>query len=156
MAEPVAWSWYVNGSRRLPALKTLGTEGDPKRDDYLEKLVKLFPVEIVTFFTGADQFARAATGGLKLVLLFVVAVAGLIFVPIAFAKLRKVNWKTRPGLIQVLIGIAGYVIWVYAQGVLSAEVGIYEASVAGVAAFLFLTVVLLYGPKPEEPKPSSS
>lgn len=144
MAEPVVWSWYVNRNREAP----IGLESDtaPKLDGPLGKLAKLFPLEVITVFTGADQFARAAEGDLRFILLAAVAVAGLVLLPGAFSKFRGVKWSDNQGRVQIGIGALAYLMWVYGQGTLSAELGIYNALVAGVAIFIFLGIALVYGP----------
>jgi len=143
------WSWYVNSDRQVPTeLETLTEMTERPKDDYLSKLVKLFPVEVATFFMAADQFARAAPAEIRLMLLWAVLVVGVVGVPVAFAKMRKLDLKLRSTQEQVVIGIIGFTSWVYSQGVLSAELGIYQASVAGVVAAILLFSYAMYNPAP--------
>lgn len=143
MADRAVWSWYVNRNRVSDP--TLESTAPPKLDGPLEKLAKLFPLEVITVFTGADQFARAATGDLRLPLLWLVAIAGFLLVPGAFMRLRGISWSD--GWAQIIIGLLAYVMWVYGQGTLSAELEIYEPLVAGVLVVVFLGIVVVYGPK---------
>jgi hypothetical protein len=144
----VTWSWYVNRNRELP----IGLEVDtpPKLDGPLEKLIKLFPVEVVTVYVGADQFARAATGDLRRILLLGVAILGLVLLPGAYSRFRKISLSDRQGQVQIAIGLGAFFIWVYAQGALAAEFNIYNAALAGVLVFGYLGVVMVYGPAPKE------
>src|SRR5437763_4214800 len=104
MASATSWSWYVNRKRQVPVLEGI-VPAAPPLDSFLEKLVKLFPVEIVAAFTGADQFARTPTGNLRFVLLVVVAVAGLVLLPGAFSKFRKIHWADPQGPVQYIVGV---------------------------------------------------
>jgi hypothetical protein len=148
MSEAALWSWYVNRSRK-PVSTLPRSATDPKLDPFLEKLAKLFPLEIAAAFTAADQFARIPPDPQRFILLVVVAIAGLVAVPQAFSRWRGVKWSVRQGRTQILVGIGAYLIFVYSQaGGLSSALGIHYPAVAGVVVVLYLLYVALYSPTP--------
>jgi hypothetical protein len=113
----------------------------------LLKVAKLFPAEVALIYTGADAFARAFTSSTaQIAATAIVAVIGLIVLPQAFARFRKVRWSTKKGKTQIVIGALAYLVYVYALGGLPQAVGAYHPLAAGMLVTLFVGLVALYGP----------
>jgi hypothetical protein len=154
------FSWYVNdvptGSVAVEEQIERARPGDgpppaphapTETDPTLLKIAKLFPAEVALIYTGADAYARAfTTSTAQIVATAIVAAIGLIVLPQAFARFRKVRWSTRKGRTQIVIGTLAYAVYVYALGGLPQAVGIYNPLVSGLLVTLFVGLVALYGP----------
>lgn len=134
---------------------TRGSAAFAPTDSQLQKLVKLFPIEVVTVYVALDAFARTAptdavfdtTVTVRAVVTGLVALAALVSVPQAFSRFRHVRFDTTRGRQMILIGMGAFVAWSYAVGGFFIEVGLYTGWIAGLAIIGYLAAVWLYGPK---------
>lgn len=139
-----AWSFYVND---YPAPVEGAREAAKLDDTWFQKLLKLFPTEIVTFYTAADTLARTANDQTQWIATTAVAVFFLALIPQAFQRVRDVSWKTKKGKEQIMIGMGAYAIWTYATGGWPTATNLYFPIVSGLVVVGFWAIVFLYGPK---------
>lgn len=153
----VQWSWYVNRNRSVPdGVRPLDTPKVP--DHFWEKLIKLVPVGAVALYTAADAFARMPSGTTQYVALIAIFAVGLLFVWFEMTRTRKLAWRDALGRRQILIALAAYVVWVFAQGGWFEQTCVagvcYEPWAAGLLTVVFAAFIGFW--QPEEPAPAPS
>ncbi|HEX4309900.1 MAG TPA: hypothetical protein VHZ25_07715 [Acidobacteriaceae bacterium] len=85
-------------------------------DDYLDRLVKYIPAEIIALYLGASNVVPHSGRKNEVIALWVIAVLTTICTPIYMRYATK-DWKTQPTLwSQVIISSIAFPIWVFAMG----------------------------------------
>jgi hypothetical protein len=102
-------------------------------EQYLGKLLKLIPSEIVAAYMAIQGFvpAESAKWGLT-----VVSVVLLIITPFYLKAVQKVVKNT-----QVFVSTLSFVVWVYAIGGPFTQWGIHEAWIASIVMLLWTTFI---------------
>jgi hypothetical protein len=140
----------VTSRRRDVAIETEGAAAPasaPNVDDYLGRLLKYIPAEIVGFYLAAAGLMSPQPGAPNYTGLWVVFALGFILVPIYFWIATTREGK-RPLWSQIVLATIGYPVWVFAIGGPFASFTWYRSSVASVL-LIFATVVFgMYEPPP--------
>lgn len=136
---------------RLVTAKPRGAESfaDKDKDDYLERVVKYIPAEIVAAYVAVQNILD--TQGCKVPQSWWYGLY-LIFVVLTPAYLYTRRTKGEPYMLHLAIATAAFVIWSYALtncakfGVFSLEM--YDAKLAAVALIMFSLIAGILQPKP--------
>jgi hypothetical protein len=113
--------------------------GKQPRQEYLEKVAKLIPAEIVAAYTTVNGFVEAIKPPeWHWVLYIVVFILGVIG---TFVYMRWQADKTKPHLPHVIVSTVAFVVWAYAtagEHLLSAPY--YQAPIASIVLVIFTLV----------------
>jgi len=108
------------------------TAGEPK--EYLERIAKYIPAEIVAAYLAANGFAESAPDSRKLALfalIFLVCLACTPWYITRFGETRKAK------IVNALVASAAFVVWSYALGGVFKQLGWHEPTTASVILILF-------------------
>ncbi len=123
------------------------TDGDTGKvvRDYLERLAKYVPAEIIAACVGVVPLVSATSAGVLRIVLLSVLFAGCAVATPFYLNLRAENGK--PKRMHLMIGTVAFVLWAYCVGTgLFHAVGIYQPGVAAVALVLFSLASGAFGP----------
>jgi hypothetical protein len=129
------------------ALK-LGTRRKVGGEDYLGRLVKYIPAEIVGLYIATSAMVpQAQDGNLNCRALWIVFVLNLILVPIYlwFATTRGGHTPLWP---QVFLSTLAFPVWVFAIGGPFKCLGWYQGWIASIILAFVTVVFAMYRPKP--------
>ena len=120
-------------------------------DDYMAKLLKYVPPQIVGAYLFIEGVLKAAVGtsnrdGLRLALGILFIVGGLATVAFVARVLNVVRWKQR------LVTLLAYAVWVFALGGIFGTFSWWQAAWGSLAlaAFAILVVIIKMPPLPEQ------
>jgi hypothetical protein len=128
-------------SRRIEtgtATPKLGENDKP--EEYLGRLVKYIPAEIVAIYLAATGFVPAADES-RQTWLWIIFGACAVLTPIYFIiATRDVKQKKKPLFIQVLLATVAFPVWVFAVGGPFAALTWYKSYVASIV-LIFVTSI---------------
>jgi len=130
---------------RAPSMMA-GSSGASGVDDYLGRLVKYIPAEIVGFYlTAAGIIPQGPNKEPNYTALWIVFALGLVLVPVYF-WFATTRGGTPPLWSQVILATVAYPVWVFAIGGPFASLDWYKSWIASLV-LLFVTVVFaMYKP----------
>ena len=118
-------------------LETTETIGPNKPDDYLDRLLKYIPAEMVALWITAYGIASAASVDIPFeIITWLIFIAILVMTPLYLWRLQNVNSKLQLGLSTV-----SFAVWVFALGGPFALYGWYNI-VYGALLLPFVTVAI--------------
>lgn len=125
------FSWRVNG---VPATGTralsdadIESNADDYKDNYLQKVAKVVPVEVIGAYALAAQLLQGAPADQHVGLGIIVFVAGAVGTLLALVQGRGLGRvkpdpstgslrRDRAELVQIALAFGAFVVWAYAQG----------------------------------------
>jgi hypothetical protein len=131
-----------------PGAQAPAAHDPPVADDYLGRLVKYVPAEIIALYlTVAGVIPPDATGRPRTTALWVVFFACLALVPV-FTWVATTRHGRPPLTAQVVISTLAFPIWVFAIGGPFASLAWYQPWIASVVLAFATTLMGLYQPPP--------
>jgi hypothetical protein len=118
-------------------------------DNYVDRVVKWLPAEVVAFWLAIDTFVRSSTTApdqlsLRRMMLFVALIAGTVATPVWMRRVRAIKkWD------QLAISTAAFPLWVFASGGPFATWDWYDTTgqtIAGFSLILFAFAATTYQP----------
>ncbi len=102
----------------LPPGVTADPPGPPAPDTWKDKVIKLIPVEVLSFYIAVHGIIQAATPAPgtednRPLLMLIVFVAGLIGTPLYLAQATKTD-PTKPSTKQYVITTIAFIVWALA------------------------------------------
>lgn len=85
-----------------------------KPDDYITKLLKYIPSEVIVLYLTLDPLVRPAKSTFQneyAAIHWIIFICGIILTPIYLSRIQKVKKKT-----QLLISSLAFIVWVFAIG----------------------------------------
>jgi|SRR5579863_6285751 len=113
------------------------------RDDFLGRLLKYIPAEIIGLYLSARGFVpQDSSDSAKLVAL--IAILAWMLVPVYFWVATTRN-QQKPLLIQILLGTIAFPVWVFAIGGLPvSEIGWYQHH-PSISSIVLIFVTFIFG-----------
>ncbi len=131
-----------------PGAQPLAAHDPPVADDYLGRLVKYVPAEIIALYlTVAGIIPPDPTGRPRATVLWVVFFGCLVLVPV-FTWVATTRHGRPPLTAQVVISTLAFPIWVFAIGGPFASLAWYQPWIASVVLAFATTLMGLYQPPP--------
>lgn len=120
-------------------------------DDYLARVAKYVPAEIVAFYLAGQSLIELATEpdeDRRRIAFAVLAAVLLICTPL---YLRRAAEPGQPRRKHVIIGTLGFLVWVYALAGLPAAFNVYDSLAGGLTIILFTALSGVIVPVEGEP-----
>jgi hypothetical protein len=112
----------------------------PKDDPYVQRVIKLVPAEVVTFFVGINGIIQAAKGANSAWLGFAAFIAGVIFTPLYTRKIAS-DGGGNVSSKQLILTTVAFVVWAFAVSAPLTAFGYSDTALYGALALPTFTMI---------------
>lgn len=123
-----------------PRVAVARATGDNGAKDYLERLAKYIPAEMLAAYLTLLPIVASTTDGQPTMRLALQLVVFIAFVALTPLYLRFMATKGQPKRLHMIVGTGAFVVWAYYQGALFATLGWYHAGLAAVVLVIYTLV----------------
>jgi MFS superfamily sulfate permease-like transporter len=125
---------------RVVTARDVRADASLEEDPYLGKVSRYIPSEIVAAYIAASGIVLGSEGMQKLTWLWIVIAVLGILTPVWLYFATKVEGKP-PAVFQIVVGIAAYLVWVFALSGGDLFPNWYNATYGGLLLILFTLIV---------------